>query len=95
MKRKAVSSDTADPGLSRGWAYFMEETTYKSYLSKLINELQPVCHTGIALGFVLILPYRKVVVPAIVWWMQQTQREQPVLLQQGLAATGVGTVDCA
>ncbi|KAG9316187.1 hypothetical protein JVU11DRAFT_2209 [Chiua virens] len=47
MKRKAVSSDTADPGLRRRWAYFIEEMGYKSYLSKLLNELQPLpCGVG-------------------------------------------------
>ena len=66
LKRKAVSSDVIDPGLSRGWAYFVEETAYKSYLSKLINEPQPVCRTGGAPCCILILHCRKVIVPATV-----------------------------
>ena len=75
--------------VERGWAYFVEETAYKSYLSKLINEPQPVHHTGSSLGFVLTLPYRKVVVPAIVQWMQRTWREPPALLQQVLVLLNV------
>lgn len=65
LKCKAVSSNVADPGLSRGWAYFVEETAYKSYLAKLINELQPIHHKSAAWQFVLILHSRKVAVPAI------------------------------
>ncbi|KAG1825473.1 uncharacterized protein BJ212DRAFT_1443612 [Suillus subaureus] len=33
LKCKAVSSDDIDPGLNAGWAYFVEETKYKNYLS--------------------------------------------------------------
>ncbi|KAF8950380.1 hypothetical protein BDZ97DRAFT_1688116, partial [Flammula alnicola] len=32
LKRKIVSSHLADPGLSQGWAYFVEEDGFKSYL---------------------------------------------------------------
>lgn len=32
MKRKIVSSDVDDPGLSRGWAYIVSEGPYKAYL---------------------------------------------------------------
>jgi hypothetical protein len=32
LKRKAVSSDKADPGLNKGGAYFVEETKYKTFL---------------------------------------------------------------
>lgn len=43
LKRKAVSSDDVDPGLNAGWAYFVEETKYKSYLSARSGEKQEVC----------------------------------------------------
>jgi hypothetical protein len=43
LKRKAVSSDQVDPGLNAGWAYFVEERAYKSYLSERTNERQEVC----------------------------------------------------
>jgi hypothetical protein len=42
LKRKAVSSDRVDPGLNTGWAYFVEERAYKSYLSERANERQEV-----------------------------------------------------
>lgn len=32
MKRKLVSSDVADPGLNKGWAYIVDEVPYKAYL---------------------------------------------------------------
>ncbi|KAI6119520.1 hypothetical protein EDD16DRAFT_1692604 [Pisolithus croceorrhizus] len=37
---RAVSKDSNDPSLSEGWAYFMEESTYKSYLSHHVNDVQ-------------------------------------------------------
>jgi hypothetical protein len=43
LKRKAVSSDEVDPGLNTGWAYFVEETKYKKYLSARAGEKQEVC----------------------------------------------------
>ncbi|KAG9310541.1 hypothetical protein JVU11DRAFT_9086 [Chiua virens] len=42
LKRKAVSSDQSDPSLNRGWAYFVEEGTYKNYLSQRGNVPQEV-----------------------------------------------------
>ncbi|KAG1805841.1 uncharacterized protein BJ212DRAFT_1449520 [Suillus subaureus] len=33
LKHKAVSSDAADPSLNAGWAYFVQEGAYKSYLA--------------------------------------------------------------
>lgn len=44
LKRKNVSNDKTDPGLSHGYAYFVEETAYKEYLKPFINEKEPVCH---------------------------------------------------
>ncbi|KAI6168037.1 hypothetical protein EDD17DRAFT_1773109 [Pisolithus thermaeus] len=40
LKQRAVSKDSNDPSLSEGWAYFMEESTYKSYLSHHVNDVQ-------------------------------------------------------
>lgn len=34
LKRKRVSSDEQDPGLSDGWAYVVEEKALKSHLAK-------------------------------------------------------------
>ncbi|KAG9316896.1 hypothetical protein JVU11DRAFT_2972 [Chiua virens] len=33
LKRRSVSKDAIDPSLSRGWAYFVEELSYKLYIS--------------------------------------------------------------
>jgi hypothetical protein len=32
LKRRIVSKDSVDPGLSCGWAYFVEEKEYKAYI---------------------------------------------------------------
>lgn len=42
LKRKKVSKDSVDPSLSKGWAYFVEETAYKDYLSHKGNIIQEV-----------------------------------------------------
>jgi hypothetical protein len=42
LKRKNVSSHMADPGLSKGWAYFVEETAYKSHLANYKSEKELV-----------------------------------------------------
>ena len=42
LKRKNVSSQKADPGLSKGWAYFVEETEYKEHIAKHKNQTEPV-----------------------------------------------------
>jgi len=34
LKRKVVSGDIVDPGLSKGWAYFVNEKEYKAYLDE-------------------------------------------------------------
>ena len=42
LKRKNVSNHKADPGLSHGWSYFVEETTYREHLKNHIKEEEPV-----------------------------------------------------
>jgi hypothetical protein len=41
LKRKDTSSDKADPGLSHGFAYFVEEKKFKSYLVDHASEVEP------------------------------------------------------
>ncbi|KAF8871631.1 hypothetical protein BD779DRAFT_1453711, partial [Infundibulicybe gibba] len=72
LKRKHVSNDKVDPGLGAGWAYFVEEKTYKDYLRKysdLIPQAPSTCSNHNAVN------------------AERSTR--------GLAATGVGTIDCA
>ncbi|KAF8136194.1 hypothetical protein EV363DRAFT_1293923 [Boletus edulis] len=52
LKRKVVSSDVADPGLSCGWAYFVEETAYKSYLVNAADTKGTTGLTAIGVGTV-------------------------------------------
>jgi hypothetical protein len=42
LRRKNVSSNEADPGLSKGWAYNVEETKYKAHLELYKDEIEPV-----------------------------------------------------
>ncbi|KAG1838304.1 hypothetical protein DFJ58DRAFT_718771 [Suillus subalutaceus] len=73
LKRHAVSSNKTDPSLSRGWAYFIEETSYKSYILDRAGDVpeKSTCSNHNAVN------------------MAETK------LSQGLAAMGMGTVDCA
>ncbi|KAG1844729.1 hypothetical protein C8R48DRAFT_617802 [Suillus tomentosus] len=73
LKRRDISSDEADPSLSKGWSYFVEEEKFKSHLKEHLSETQEKssCSNHNAVN------------------MAETK------LSQGLAATGVGTVDCA
>lgn len=45
MRRKNVSSDKADPGLSKGWSYFVEESGYKAHIQRHANDTVPVRQT--------------------------------------------------
>ncbi|KAG1844382.1 hypothetical protein F4604DRAFT_1596194 [Suillus subluteus] len=40
LKRRFVSNNIKDPGLSRGWGYFVEEQQYKAYLHDHADEAQ-------------------------------------------------------
>ncbi|KAF8131200.1 hypothetical protein EV363DRAFT_1165737 [Boletus edulis] len=73
LKRKKVSKDSVDPSLSKGWAYFVEESAYKTYLSNLpkIPQERSTCSSHLAVN------------------------KADTLTSHGLAATGVGTIDCA
>lgn len=42
LKRKNVSSQKADLKLSKGWAYFIEETAYKDHLGSHKDERELV-----------------------------------------------------
>ncbi|KAG1719439.1 uncharacterized protein EDB91DRAFT_1240601 [Suillus paluster] len=73
LKRWMVSTDRRDPGLSKGWGYFVKESEYKRYLRTNGETLQEksncVSHNAVNLA--------------------------DTKSSRGLAATGVGTVDCA
>ncbi|KAG1725481.1 uncharacterized protein EDB91DRAFT_1339852 [Suillus paluster] len=40
LKRRNVSTNEANPSLSKGWSYFVEEDDYKSYLAEHLGEAQ-------------------------------------------------------
>ena len=41
MKRKDCSSEEADPGLSKGFAYVVEETGFQEHLKRHDNDTEP------------------------------------------------------
>ena len=45
MKCKDVSSDEVDPSLSKGWAYFIEDSGYKAHIKQHANDTVPVRQT--------------------------------------------------
>ncbi|KAG2341891.1 hypothetical protein BDR05DRAFT_976767 [Suillus weaverae] len=72
-KRCIVSKDSVDPGLSCGWAYFVKETPYKTFLQSYGGSLQQksTCSSHNMVNMA------------------------DMKISHGLAAMGVGTVDCA
>ncbi|KAG1740076.1 hypothetical protein EDD22DRAFT_982245 [Suillus occidentalis] len=40
LKRQNISSDQADPSLLKGWAYFVDEKDYKSFLAEHLTDAQ-------------------------------------------------------
>ncbi|KAH7918587.1 hypothetical protein BV22DRAFT_1051635 [Leucogyrophana mollusca] len=81
LKRKVVSKDLVDTGLSRGWTYFVDEVPYKLHLRDRINELQE--------GSRLTNQYKST------RSSHSAVDMADIKSSRGLTATGVGTVDCA
>ncbi|KAG2108875.1 hypothetical protein DEU56DRAFT_874521 [Suillus clintonianus] len=82
LKRRDVSNEDVDPSLSKGWAYFMEEKGYKTFLAQhLGDEQEPMLiHTTLQKSSCS---------------NHNAVNMADTKLSQGLAATGVGTIDCA
>lgn len=47
-----VSKDSVDPGLSCGWAYFVEETAYKKFIQSHGGTLQQVSFDHTSLPYI-------------------------------------------
>jgi hypothetical protein len=45
LQRNKVSSDVKDPGLNAGWAYFVDETLYKTHLASYGDQAEQVSTT--------------------------------------------------
>lgn len=74
LKRREVSTDASDPGLNRGYAYFVEESAYKMHLQihgKEDQKEKSSCHNHDAVKLANMRG------------------------GHGVAASGVGTVECA
>lgn len=92
LKRKNVSTHESDPGLSKGYSYFVEETKYRQYLTNFVTEAEPVSFTVFAIHLSLISCF----------FLQKgsCSRHDAINLSeskpgQGHAATGVGAVVCS
>ncbi|KAG1903738.1 uncharacterized protein F5891DRAFT_947152 [Suillus fuscotomentosus] len=81
LARRNVSSATADPGLNHGYAFFVEEHAYKSFISKSI------------ILFVLGTKYNSVQISSCS--SHNAVNLADTRVSRGLAATGAGTIDCA
>jgi hypothetical protein len=91
LKRKNVSSQKADPGLNKGWAYFVEETAYKTHLNGYKNQRDPVCTSCLSCQQIETDKSQK---------KSTCSRHDAVNLSnskpnRGHAASGVGKVVCA
>jgi len=92
LKRKIVSKDATDPSLSRGWAYFVDDKSYHEHLAAHGKDVQEVRSAIIvAIMFCLhnSIPQKSTCASHNAVNMAETKSSD------GLAATGLGTVDCA
>jgi hypothetical protein len=90
LKRRAISKDGIDPGLSRGWAYFVEETAYKSHVQQYSGKPQEVRFPAS-----LTILYLTSITQKSTCSSHNAVNMADTKASQGLAATGVGTIDCA
>lgn len=84
-----MSTNEADPSLSKGWSYFVEEADYKLYLAEHLGEAQEVRDLNILQCLSHSVLQKSTCSSHNAVNMADTK------LSQGLAATGVGTIDCA
>lgn len=85
-----MSSDQTDPSLSRGWAYFVEESDYKAFLAEHLADAQEV-----RTPLINNLTSTYIVLQKSTCSSHNTVNMADTKQSQGLAATGVGTVNCA
>lgn len=90
LKQRAISKDSTNPGLSRGWAYFIEEAAYKSHLQQYSGKPQEVLVSDVPSILCLTSCVQKSTCSS-----HNTVNMADTKASQGLAATGVGTIDCA
>lgn len=91
MVRKKVSSEGADPTLSPGWSYFVENTKYKEHLAQYKEQKETVsrhlCSLSAKLGRLTSSLQKSTCV-----------KHHAVTDANGrfenLAASGLGTIDC-
>jgi hypothetical protein len=77
LKRRIVSKDVVDPGLSRGWAYFVDDTRYQEHLAAHGKDIQEVRIIYCAIVFAYLTePPRKAHAPATMQsiWPKQSHR---------------------
>jgi hypothetical protein len=90
LKRQNISSNQADPSLSKGWVYFIDKKDYKAFLAKHLTDAQEVCDL-----LINKLIHAHNVLQKSTCSSHNAVNMADTKQSQGLAATGVGTVDCA
>lgn len=73
LKHRLVSKDTINPSLSRGWSYFVEELSYKLYISEHSNTCQEVIIIISSGSMELIYSSRKVLAQVTTQLMPRTR----------------------
>lgn len=91
LKRRNISSHSADPGLSHGYSYFVEVTKFEGHIEGYKDEIEPVS---------LLLRQRDFCLIPCQLKKSTCSRHDAVNLSesrrgQGHAATGVGAVVCS
>jgi hypothetical protein len=91
LKRKAVSNDKIDPGLSQGWSYFVQETAFKAHLREHGDQKQDVSTAYVGSSIHL----NDVYIKPSTCSSHNAVNNANIASHHGLSATGVGAVDCA
>lgn len=88
LKRRNISSSAADPSLSKGWAYFVNEDDFKEFLNEFDSlVIQEVSNISSTRSPYLTFIYQ----PSKCSNHDAVNKERG---RDGFAASGVGTCDC-
>lgn len=90
MVRKRVSSEAADPTLSKGWSYFCEVTKYREHVAKYGDQKDVVRFLFLFSSILLILYIQR---STCVKHHAVTDANTGRFAN--LATSGIGTTDCA
>lgn len=89
MLRKKVSSEEADPSLSKGWAFFCEITKYSKHLADHANQPAEVSTLHTCLFSITLTCLKRSTCVK-----HHAVKDANTSRSENLASTGIGTVDC-